>query len=966
MSAKTVTEGLRTSERIRSEFIDFFVKEKAHTFWPSSPVVPHDDPTLLFANAGMNQFKPIFLGKASPDTPLGRLRRAANSQKCIRAGGKHNDLEDVGRDTYHHTFFEMLGNWSFGDYFKREAIDWAWELLVERWGLDPDRLCATYFQGDADLGLEPDEEAKALWLEKLPAERVLAFGAKDNFWEMGETGPCGPCSEIHYDSRPEQERRSVPAAQLVNRDHPDVIEIWNLVFIQFDRQQDGLTPLPARHVDTGMGLERITRVLQGKRSNYDTDLFAPLFARIEEVCRCGPYTGSLEKREDVAYRVVADHARALTFAITDGAEPSNEGRGYVLRRILRRAHRHGRQTLGAEGPFLCELVPTIVEKMGGAFPELRDNPQRVADVIRAEEEAFGRTLERGLALFDEAAGRASDGVVQAQDAFKLHDTYGFPLDLTCVMAQERGLSVDVAGFERLMEQARQTARAAGAGKDSDAVATLPPKAVAALEQLGVTPTDDKDKYDPDLKPVRAQVKAIWNGRDFDEAVDGSSLRPGDRVAVVLNRTNFYAEAGGQVGDAGRLLVVSEARTSARDAHEGGELKVEDAQSAGGFVLHIGRLVRGEIRVGDVVEARVDRARRRGAMANHTATHLLNFALREVLGEKVEQKGSLVAPDRLRFDFSHDAPLTDEELARVEAIVRERVEADAQVFTGMAPLEQARRINGVRAVFGETYPDPVRVVCVGAPVEQLLAEPDSPLWRTLPIEFCGGTHLRRAGEALAFTIVAEEAVARGVRRVEALTGKAAQEAIEAGRRAVALAQRALETADAAVIEQAAAFLQERTTPLLDRRRAQRLLDEAREKRKVQDKAQARDLRARAVEQARRIAEEAQGPVVVARVEAGGDRQALLAALDAVMAKKPDGAVLLFSADASSGKVAIVARAAAALVERGLNAGQWVRAAAGVVGGKGGGKPEAAQGGGDNPAKIDEAVALALRHAQEALG
>ena len=475
----------RTSTQIRREFIDFFVEKCGHVFVPSSPCIPHGDPTLLFTNAGMNQFKPLFLGTADPNTEFGRMKRAANSQKCIRAGGKHNDLDDVGHDTYHHTFFEMLGNWSFGDYFKKEAIAWAWELLTKVWGLDPKRLHATYFQGDAAEGLEPDTEAKQLWEAILPPERVHPGNKKDNFWEMGDTGPCGPCSEIHIDMTP-----SAIGGPLVNAGDASVMEIWNLVFIQFNRGPDGkLSPLPAKHVDTGMGFERISAVVLGTEtgklgevSNYDTEVFTPIFAAIQKVTGAPAYTGLLERRhegtearrhevmKDVAYRVIGDHIRTLTFALTDGAVPSNEGRGYVLRRILRRAVRYGRQYLGTSKPFMCELVPAVVSAMSEAFPELRigpepknprDNTTYVANLIREEEASFIKTLDRGIALFDEAADYAvkhHHGRISGQDAFKLHDTYGFPIDLTELMAEERGLTIDIGEYERFMEEAREKAR----------------------------------------------------------------------------------------------------------------------------------------------------------------------------------------------------------------------------------------------------------------------------------------------------------------------------------------------------------------------------------------------------------------------------------------------------------------------------------------------------------------------------
>ncbi|MGP1310143.1 MAG: alanine--tRNA ligase, partial [Phycisphaerales bacterium] len=655
---------------VRKQFIDFFVEKHAHRFTPSSPVVPHNDPTLLFTNAGMNQFKPIFLGQVEPGSEFDGLKRAVNSQKCIRAGGKHNDLEDVGRDTYHHTFFEMLGNWSFGDYFKAEAIEWAWELLTKVWGLDPERLYASYFQGDKSSGLDADKEAFNLWTRHLPESRILPFGMKDNFWEMGETGPCGPCSEIHYDGRSDEERAREPGWKLVNADDPRVLEIWNLVFIQFNRSETGLRPLPAKHVDTGMGLERITRVLQGRQSNYDTDAFTPFFDAIATLTGAPKYAGEMESVRDVAYRVVADHIRTLTFAITDGAVPSNEGRGYVLRRILRRAVVQGSQHLGAKTGFLSQLVPTVVDHMGGAFPELKKNPQRVMDVIRDEEESFGRTLDRGIAMFGDAAGRAgSSKRIAAGDAFMLHDTYGFPIDLTQVMARERGMSVDIEGYEKLMQEARERSRAGGKA-DSEKPIALSGDETAKLKHLSVKPTNDSFKYD--VKPIRATVRAIWNGDDFDEEIVASGTSLEDRFGLVLDKTNFYAESGGQVGDVGSIRKFGGGNT---------RFEVEDTQAFGGYVLHIGRLRAGTLRVGDAVECDIDEDLRGPTMANHTATHLLNLALRAVVGGEVDQKGSLVAPDRLRFDFTAPGALSEEQVERAEEMVRDRIAANLPVHAG---------------------------------------------------------------------------------------------------------------------------------------------------------------------------------------------------------------------------------------------------------------------------------------------
>jgi alanyl-tRNA synthetase len=943
---------------VRQQFIDFFVEKCAHRFVPSSPVVPHNDPTLLFTNAGMNQFKPIFLGQVEPGSDFDGLKRAANSQKCIRAGGKHNDLEDVGRDTYHHTFFEMLGNWSFGDYFKAEAIEWAWELLTKVWGLDPERLYASYFQGDKKAGLEPDREAFDLWKRYLPESRILPFGMKENFWEMGETGPCGPCSEIHYDGRSDEERAREPGYRLVNADDPRVLEIWNLVFIQFNRTETVLRPLPAKHVDTGMGLERITRVLQGKQSNYDTDAFTPLFEAIHKITGAPRYDGSMEGARDVAYRVAADHIRTLTFAITDGAVPSNEGRGYVLRRILRRAAVQGAQHLGAKPGFLADLVPTVVDHMGGAFPELTKNPQRVMGVIREEEESFGRTLDRGIAMFNDAATRSgATKRVGAGDAFMLHDTYGFPIDLTQVMARERGMTVDIEGYEKLMEEARERSRAGGKVEGEKPIA-LSGDETAKLQHLRVKPTDDSFKYE--LKPIRATLRAIWNGEDFDEDIVASGTSLKDRFGLVLDRTNFYAESGGQVGDRGSIRKFGAGNT---------RFEVEDTQVFGGYVLHIGRLRAGTIKVGDSVECDVDEDLRTPTMANHTATHLLNLALREVIGGEVDQKGSLVEPARLRFDFTVSGALSEEQVERAESIVREQIDRNLEVFASVAPLAEAKKISGLRAVFGEKYPDPVRVVSVGASVEDLLADPASARWSGLSIEFCGGSHLKRTGEAKAFAIIAEEAVAKGVRRVQAVTGAAAEAAIEAGHRLLERAKAAHHADESALLDEVAQLqgqLEAMTLPFAMRRKAQRAIADLQEKVKKAKKQEAAAGRDEAVEAARRVAGEASGEVIVAEIPAGSNREALLAAMDTVCAKHGGAAVMLVSADAAEGKVTIVAKVAESLVKRGLKAGDWVREASAAVGGKGGGRPDSAQGGGTDPSKVVDALGIARTFASSKLG
>jgi alanyl-tRNA synthetase len=995
--------------RVRRTFIDFFKGRPSaadgHAFVPSSPVVPHEDPTLLFTNAGMNQFKPIFLGQADPKSELGKLKRAVNSQKCIRAGGKHNDLEDVGKDTYHHTFFEMLGNWSFGEYFKKEAIAWSWELLTKVYGIRPEALYATYFRGEPAAGVEADLETKALWEAILPPERVIPGNMKDNFWMMGDTGPCGPCTEIHVDRLTAGgiEQRSV--ADRVNAGDPDVIEVWNNVFIQFNAEYpaDGLEvlkkwdtapeseraklgfksrteieakhrrliPLPAKHVDTGMGLERLTSVLQNKRSNYDTDVFFPIFVELERLTGARGYTGKLgnddEGNIDTAYRVIADHIRTLTFAITDGAVPSNTDRGYVLRRILRRAVRYGRQMLGAKTGFFSQLVPVVAEHMGDAFPELRKDPMRVARIIREEEESFGRTLDRGIKLFESVVAETSvkgSKLISGADAFKLYDTYGFPVDLTALMAEERGLAVDMVGYDRELHSAKEMSRTGGAKEKDEVKLELGAEAVATLRRQGVDATEDYHKFD--AKNLSAKVVAILDGQDFVQTVLARELgkRP---VGVVLNRTNFYAEMGGQEADHGRIAVATDAPMGG--TAEGGELKVEGVKAFGGFILHVGPLTRGEISVGDKVMLHVDKARRVPIEANHTATHLVNLALRKVLGEHVNQRGSLVAPDRMRFDFDNPGPVTPAQLGQAEDIVRRQVTADLTVFAQLSDLAEARKINGLRAVFGEAYPDPVRVVSIGQPVPEMLASPDSAVWREVSVEFCGGTHVQSTGAIGAFALISEEAVAKGVRRIVAVSGVPAEAAIAAGDEMARRIQAASLLTDDQLADELNAIgveLEKLTMPSAKRAVLRDALAQLQERVKAAAKKLS-DLRAgQAVALARSIADSAatsMEQVIVGTIEVPDDRGALLAALKVIRDKNPRAAAMLMGVDKDAGKIAIVAAVPEGLVAKGLKAGDWVREAAAACGGKGGGKPDAAQGGGSDLAKLKDAVAAARAFAHK---
>jgi alanyl-tRNA synthetase len=897
-----------SSSEIRQQFIDFFCQKHGHTNVPSSPVVPLNDPTLLFANAGMNQFKPYFLGTEKPPH-----LRVANTQKCIRAGGKHNDLDDVGRDTYHHTFFEMLGNWSFGDYFKKEAIAWAWELLTGVWKLDPTRLHVTVFEGDPTAGIPRDDEAAGYWKAVgVPEAHIHLGNKKDNFWEMGNTGPCGPCTEVHIDRTPDKS-----GGPLVNGGTDKVIEIWNLVFIQFNRNEDqSLTPLPAKHVDTGMGFERICSVIQGKTSNYDTDVFTPLFAAIQKVTGCDkPYGGVLDDLKDTAYRVIADHIRTLTFALTDGATIGNVGRDYVLRRILRRAERYGYQVLGTSAPFLYQLVPTVVEHFGAAFPELKKNPHKVIDQIRDEETGFLRTLRRGITLFNRIAqdmrktGRTQVG---GKEAFDLHDTYGVLIDITLQMAQEQGLTVDVPGFEKEMEEAKTKAREGGK------------KFAVAAVQGALPPTNDTPKYG--AAPVTARVL----GWVKDNAVITSGkLTAGESAALLLDRTCFYGEQGGQVGDTGTI------RTSA-----GADFEVEDTQRLGETVLHVGTLHEGELAVGDTVEAIQTTTRRIDIMRNHTATHLLNLALREVLGSHVEQKGSLVDEQKARFDFSHDKPVSPEELREIERRVNRHIVTDEPVAAKVMPLPEAKEIPGVRAVFGEKYPDPVRVVMIGA---------ESPEKVTLDssVEFCGGTHLPRTGLIGYFKILSHEPVAKGVRRITAVTGKPAYEEVQSR---------------STVVDELAAKLQCRPDELPTRVDA---LQDQLKALQAQLKRAAGAALTGAVDELIAAADEVGGAkVIVAKLPEGASTETVRTQVDRVR-QKLASAFVVFGWTEGEGHAAIIAALTPDLVKKGLKAGDVVKQVAPLIGGGGGGKPDMAQAGGKEPAKLPDALRQANKLGRELL-
>jgi alanyl-tRNA synthetase len=865
---------MKTTSDIRRDFLDFF-STKGHTIVPSAPLVPGNDPTLLFTNSGMVQFKDVFLGAEKRS-----YVRAADVQRCLRAGGKHNDLDAVGYTARHHTFFEMLGNWSFGDYFKKDAIAWAWELLTGIWKLPKERLLVTVYHND--------DEAYDLWhtMIGLPADRIVRIGdnkgapyASDNFWQMADTGPCGPCTEIFYDHGPHI-AGGPPGSP--DEDGDRYIEIWNLVFMQFDRQPDGtLVPLPAPCVDTGMGLERLAAVLQHVHSNYEIDLFQALIKKAAEL------TGT-QDLENKSLRVIADHIRACSFLIVDGVLPSNEGRGYVLRRIIRRALRHG-WMLGMREPFFHKLVATLDALMGEAYPELRAKRELVERALKAEEERFAETLDSGMRIFDEVAKRSGDTIPGA-DAFRLYDTYGFPLDLTADIARERGLTVDTAGFDAAMAQQRETARAAGkfgggTQLSAELVAQLKP-----TEFLG---------YDALTVGGLEVVALLRDGRPVD------AIEAGEEAVVFLDRTPFYAESGGQVGDTGEL------------DEQGVRFRVTDTQKyAGQYHGHVGRLEAGNLKRGDRLVASVDAARRGATVLNHSGTHLLHAALRGVLGTHVQQKGSLVAPDRLRFDFSHFQPVTHEELAEIERLINIEVRADHPAEIRQMAMQEALDY-GAMALFGEKYGERVRVVKMG----------DS-------VELCGGTHVASTGQIGLLKLVSEGGVSAGVRRVEALTG---QDALEY----VATVERQLGEA-ARLLGGTAGEVNDKLRALLDK---QKKLERELESLKAKAASgAAADLASEAVD--------VEGTKVLAVRLEGFDAKALRDAVDRLKQQLGDAVIVL--AGVEDGKAALVAGVNGAALGR-FKAGDLLSHIAKRIGGKGGGRPDLAQGGGPDGQDLNKALA-----------
>ncbi len=863
---------MMTSAELRQAFLDFF-HQRGHEIVPSSPLVPANDPTLLFTNSGMVQFKDVFLGR-DPRS----YQRATTSQRCVRAGGKHNDLENVGYTARHHTFFEMLGNFSFGDYFKADAIRYAWEFLTDTLGLPPERLWVSVYL--------TDDEAYRIWAEDIgvPPERISRIGDKpdggsDNFWQMGDTGPCGPCSEIFYDHG-----AHIPGGPpgSPDEDGDRYIEIWNLVFMQYDRAADGqLTPLPKPSVDTGMGLERLAAVLQEVHSNYDIDVFQNLMRAAAELTQChDPDSSSL--------KVLADHIRSTAFLITDGVIPGNEGRGYVLRRIMRRAIRHGYK-LGTREPFFHKLVAPLVTDMGAAYPELRESAERVTQLIAREEDRFAETLEHGMHLLERDIAQLSGREIAGETVFRLYDTYGFPVDLTADIAREQGLTVDLAGFEQAMAQQRQRARAASQfSSTQEASVSVALDDLPAIEFSGYSQLTDQ-----------AQVLALLRDQQRVER-----LAAGESGIVILDRSPFYAESGGQVGDQGRLF-------SAK-----AQFAVHDTRKHPPTHLHLGKLLEGEIAVGDTLNAEVDAARRQTTVQHHSATHLLHAALRQILGKHVQQKGSLVAPERLRFDFSHHAPLTDDELMRIEHLVNAEIRRNAEADIRHMGYHEALD-HGAMALFGEKYGDVVRVLTFGE----------------FSIELCGGTHVRRTGDIGLFKITTETGVAAGVRRIEAVVGEAAMARVDE------LEQRLGRVAQ--LLKANPEQSEEKIRQVLERQR--RLEKEVAQLQQRLTSGQSQDLTAQAV-----TVETLK--VLATRID-GADAKALRQTMDQLKDQLKSAAIVLASVD--NGKVRLVAGVTRDQTER-LSAGDLVNAVAVQVGGRGGGRADLAQAGGNQAEHLDAAL------------
>jgi alanyl-tRNA synthetase len=863
------------SQTVRQTFLDYF-RTKGHTIVPSAPMVIKNDPTLMFTNAGMNQFKEIFLGNKASKSP-----RVADTQKCLRVSGKHNDLEEVGHDTYHHTMFEMLGNWSFGDYFKKEAIEWGWELLTGVYKIDKDRLYVTVFEGDTKEGLAKDIDAYDYWKLWIPEDRILLGSRKDNFWEMGETGPCGPCSEIHIDLRDADERKKIPGSTLVNKGNPLVIEIWNLVFIEFNRLADGqLVPLPEKHVDTGMGFERLCMVMQHKKSNYDTDVFQPLLAAIAQKSGI-PY--GTEPKADTAMRVIADHLRAIAFAIADGQLPSNVKAGYVIRRILRRAVRFGYAFLDLKDPFIHEFVPVLVAQMGDVFPELKKQKELIINVIREEETAFLRTLAAGIQKFNAKTSTTSDGKksIDGTFAFELYDTYGFPIDLTQLMANEAGWDVDMEGFNKGLIEQKTRSRQAAHVDTADWVILDPGSSGNTF--VGY------DTLSAETEIVRYRKIKTKEGEFFH---------------IVLDQTPFYAESGGQVGDKGQLV------------SQGKSYEITNTLREHDLILHLMKTLPEDLSAPVVVT--VDDAKRRSTANNHSATHLLHAALRRVLGTHVEQKGSLVDEDHLRFDFTHFAKMTDDEIRKIEDIVNQKIRSNIELYEDRSmPIDKAKEM-GAMALFGEKYGDKVRVVVFD---------------KDYSVELCGGTHVPATGQIGLFKIVSEGAIAAGIRRIEAITGEKALEYYNS-RIAVLEEMKEMLKNPKDVIKGLSALIEEN-------QELKKLAAEY-EKLKLNEVKEAIKVKIENINGIHFLAEK-----VELNVDAVKD-------LGFELMRTVDNLFLVLASE-NEGKANLLVMISENLIkEKGFNAATIIRELAKEIQGGGGGQPHVATAGGKNPAGIEAAL------------
>ncbi|KAG4306146.1 hypothetical protein PORY_000134 [Pneumocystis oryctolagi] len=950
------------SSKVRETFITYF-KERDHTFVPSSSVIPYNDPTLLFANAGMNQYKSIFLGTVDPYSPFGKLKRAVNSQKVIRAGGKHNDLDDVGKDSYHHTFFEMLGSWSFGDYFKKDAIIYSWDLLTRIYELPKDRLYVTYFEGDEEKGIFPDLETRDLWISVgVSEDHILPGSKKDNFWEMGDVGPCGPCTEIHYDRIGGRN-----AVDLVNKDDPNVIEIWNNVFIQYNREKNGeLIPLPRKHVDTGMGFERLVSILQNKSSNYDTDIFSTLIQKVHEITGTRPYQGKFGNDDidgiDTAYRVVVDHIRTLTFSICDGCIPSNDGRGYVIRRILRRGARYVQKKLNYPiGNFFSSLAPTLINQMENAFPELRKGYTVLLDILNMEEASFAKTLDRGEKILDKYLQNVvaeNRKVLSGKYVWSLYETYGFPVDLVDLIVKEKGMEIDQEGFRDAELKSKEISRKSR-NDNAEKFKTIEMDVhdFTKLQEMNVLHTDDSFKYSHET--IDSKVKAIFYNKLFINST--KNIKQGERIIVILDRTNFYGEEGGQEGDVGKLVLEGKA-----------EFFVEDTQINAGYVLHIGYMKYGYFELNDEVICQYeDLENRKPIRNNHTATHILNFSLRKILGDDVHQKGSLVSAEKLRFDFSYNFRVSMSDLAKVENMCNNYISDDFVVYSKEISLELAFKIHGIRAMFGETYPDPVRVLSLGADLNEIVKSPTLSKWKDYSIELCGGTHVARTSDIKNFVIVEEGSISKGIRRIVALTGYEASSTLRFTRdfseRLACLESMPIGPEKVKRSKLMMAELDCIVMSLIEKTKFREALSQIQKEILETEKNKRKEEEKKVIDFIKTYFSENPDKMylVIKIPDISANMKVLSNAIGYVKENEKDKNVYLFAADQNQGgNIAHICYVSKSALTK-VNGQEWANKVSIILGGKSGGKIDSAQGMGTNIEKIDDAITAATIYIKEKL-